>query len=65
MRDIFTMGARPIANLNCLRFGSMKDDKTNHLFKGVVLVLVIMEIVLVFLLLLVNVVLTQDIIKIF
>ena len=36
MRDIFTMGARPIANLNCLRFGSMKDNKTNHLFNGVV-----------------------------
>ena len=36
MRDIFTMGARPIANLNCLRFGSMKDTKTSHLFNGVV-----------------------------
>ena len=36
MRDIFTMGARPIANLNCLRFGSMKDKKTNHLFEGVI-----------------------------
>ena len=36
MRDIFTMGARPIANLNCLRFGSMKDNKTSHLFNGVV-----------------------------
>ena len=27
MRDIFTMGARPIANLNCLRFGSKKIKK--------------------------------------
>ena len=36
MRDIFTMGARPIANLNCLRFGSIKDSKTSHLFNGVV-----------------------------
>ena len=31
MRDIFTMGARPIANLNCLRFGSPKHEKTKHL----------------------------------
>ena len=36
MRDIFTMGARPIANLNCLRFGSIKDKRTNHLFEGVI-----------------------------
>ncbi len=36
MRDIFTMGARPIANLNCLRFGSIKNKKTNFLYKGVV-----------------------------
>ena len=36
MRDIFTMGAKPIANLNCLRFGSIKDSKTKQLFKGVV-----------------------------
>ena len=36
MRDIFTMGARPIANLNCLRFGSLNDSKTSHLFNGVV-----------------------------
>ncbi len=36
MRDIFTMGARPIANLNCLRFGNLKNKKTNYLFKGVV-----------------------------
>ena len=36
MRDIFTMGARPIANLNCLRFGSPKHSKTRHLLSGVV-----------------------------
>ena len=36
MRDIFTMGARPIANLNCLRFGSLSNNKTKHLFNGVV-----------------------------
>ena len=36
MRDIFTMGARPIANLNCLRFGSLSNIKTKHLFNGVV-----------------------------
>ena len=36
MRDIFTMGAKPIANLNCLRFGSIKNSKTKQLFKGVV-----------------------------
>jgi phosphoribosylformylglycinamidine synthase len=35
-RDIFTMGARPIAALNSLRFGSLDDDRTQHLVKGVV-----------------------------
>lgn len=35
-RDIFTMGARPIATLNSLRFGNLKDPKTKHLLKGVV-----------------------------
>lgn len=35
-RDIFTMGARPIATLNSLRFGNLKDEKTKHLLKGVV-----------------------------
>ncbi len=35
-RDIFTMGARPIAALNSLRFGNLKDDKTKHLLSGVV-----------------------------
>jgi len=35
-RDIFTMGARPIASLNSLRFGNLNDAKTQHLVKGVV-----------------------------
>jgi phosphoribosylformylglycinamidine synthase subunit PurL len=35
-RDIFTMGARPIAALNSLRFGNLEDSKTQHLLKGVV-----------------------------
>ena len=35
-RDIFTMGARPIASLNSLRFGNIKDKKTQHLLSGVV-----------------------------
>ncbi len=36
MRDIFTMGARPICNLNALRFGEIDHPKTNHLLNGVV-----------------------------
>jgi phosphoribosylformylglycinamidine synthase len=36
LRDIFTMGARPIAVLNSLRFGSLEDPKTQRLFIGVV-----------------------------
>lgn len=35
-RDIFTMGARPIASLNSLRFGKIDDPKTQHLLSGVV-----------------------------
>ncbi|HOY38347.1 MAG: phosphoribosylformylglycinamidine synthase subunit PurL [Bacteroidales bacterium] len=35
-RDIFTMGARPIAQLNSLRFGNIKNDRTKWLMKGVV-----------------------------
>ena len=35
-RDIFTMGARPIAALNSLRFGSLEESKTQHLLAGVV-----------------------------
>ncbi len=36
LRDIFTMGARPIAVLNSLRFGNLEDAKTQRLFSGVV-----------------------------
>ncbi|MDA0306249.1 MAG: phosphoribosylformylglycinamidine synthase subunit PurL [Proteobacteria bacterium] len=36
LRDVFTMGARPIANLNSLRFGSPDHAKTRHLVSGVV-----------------------------
>ncbi|HEX8356049.1 MAG TPA: phosphoribosylformylglycinamidine synthase subunit PurL, partial [Segetibacter sp.] len=35
-RDIFTMGARPIATLNSLRFGNLAEAKTQHLVAGVV-----------------------------
>jgi len=35
-RDIFTMGARPIASLNSLRFGNINDKKTQRLLAGVV-----------------------------
>jgi phosphoribosylformylglycinamidine synthase len=35
-RDIFTMGARPIAALNSLRFGKLQENKTQHLLGGVV-----------------------------
>jgi phosphoribosylformylglycinamidine synthase len=36
MRDVFTMGARPVANLNALRFGAPDHPKTRHLVGGVV-----------------------------
>ena len=36
LRDVFTMGARPIANLNALRFGDVSHPKTKHLMAGVV-----------------------------
>jgi phosphoribosylformylglycinamidine synthase subunit PurL len=36
LRDIFTMGARPIAALNSLRFGELTNDRVRYLFKGVV-----------------------------
>lgn len=36
MRDIFTMGARPVASLNSLRFGSLDDPRTRYLFDGIV-----------------------------
>lgn len=35
-RDIFTMGARPIAQLNSLRFGKLSDEKTKWIMRGVV-----------------------------
>jgi len=36
MRDVFTMGARPIANLNSIYFGSPQNKKTKNLLRGVV-----------------------------
>ncbi|HEX6830556.1 MAG TPA: AIR synthase related protein, partial [Methyloceanibacter sp.] len=36
MRDVFTMGARPVANMNALRFGAADHAKTRHLVAGVV-----------------------------
>ena len=36
MRDVFTMGARPVAMLNALRFGEPSHPKTRHLVSGVV-----------------------------
>ena len=36
MRDVFTMGARPIANLNSIHFGSTQNKKTKNLLRGVV-----------------------------
>jgi len=36
LRDVFTMGARPIANLNSLRFGSFDHPRTRYLVNGVV-----------------------------
>ena len=36
LRDVFTMGARPIANLNALRFGEVDHPKTKQLVNGVV-----------------------------
>jgi phosphoribosylformylglycinamidine synthase II len=35
-RDIFTMGARPVAALNSLRFGNLAEGKTQHLLNGIV-----------------------------
>lgn len=35
-RDIFTMGARPVCALNSLRFGNIRNKKTQHLLRGVV-----------------------------
>ncbi|RYZ49034.1 MAG: phosphoribosylformylglycinamidine synthase II, partial [Proteobacteria bacterium] len=36
LRDVFCMGARPVANLNSLRFGERKHPKTHYLFENVV-----------------------------
>ena len=36
LRDVFTMGARPVANLNALRFGAIDAPRMRHLVKGVV-----------------------------
>jgi len=36
LRDVFTMGARPVANLNSIRFGFSKHPKTKYLLNGVV-----------------------------
>ena len=36
LRDVFTMGARPVAAMNLLRFGEDQHEKTAHLMKGVV-----------------------------
>ena len=36
LRDVFTMGARPVASLNSLRFGSFDDARTRYLLSGVV-----------------------------
>lgn len=36
LRDVFTMGARPVANMNALRFGEPDHPKTRHLLAGVV-----------------------------
>ncbi|HZL32717.1 MAG TPA: AIR synthase related protein, partial [Verrucomicrobiae bacterium] len=36
LRDIFTMGARPIAVLDALRFGDPADARTRHLLRGIV-----------------------------
>jgi phosphoribosylformylglycinamidine synthase II len=36
VRDIFTMGARPVASLNSLRFGELDDDRSRYLFENAV-----------------------------
>ena len=36
LRDVFTMGARPVASMNALRFGAPSHPKTRHLVSGVV-----------------------------
>ena len=65
MRDVFTMGARPIANLNSIHFGSPQHPKTKNLLRELLKVLVAMEIVWVYLLLEVKHLLTSLIMEIF
>src|SRR5699024_8229280 len=36
LRDVFSMGARPIAAMNSLRFGPLTNDRTKYLFKEIV-----------------------------
>ncbi|MCX8084846.1 MAG: phosphoribosylformylglycinamidine synthase subunit PurL [Calditerrivibrio sp.] len=36
LRDVFTMGARPVAAMNSLRFGKLDNNETKHIFEGVV-----------------------------
>lgn len=36
LRDVFTMGARPIALLNSLRLGPLDDERVRHLFEGII-----------------------------
>jgi phosphoribosylformylglycinamidine synthase len=48
-RDIFTMGARPIAQMNSLRFGKFENPRTKWLLKVLLKVLVITVTLLVFL----------------
>jgi phosphoribosylformylglycinamidine synthase len=36
LRDVFTMGARPLANMNSIRFGKKENPRTKHLLKGAV-----------------------------
>ena len=36
LRDVFSMGARPIAAMNSLRFGPLESERTKHIFKEVV-----------------------------
>ena len=43
LRDVFTMGARPVANLNALRFGSPKMKKPNTYFQASLQELAVME----------------------
>ena len=38
LRDVFTMGARPVANMNALRFGEPAHPKTRHLISGLSLI---------------------------